>query len=167
MAIILSTEPRMALWMITGLFLSSPSWLQRHRKRGRRKEQRSSGGIKRAVAGVEDPLLPEFIQAVLQLLKRKGKQTVSASFLEQWLSGRQELAAEPEPVQRGRVMFRQSTNQMFILNPTKTFPVSMAGSPRNFSGLVERLSLKVKPNTSYTARRKSRQPLISSSIWRS
>lgn len=41
----------------------------------------------------------------------------------------------------------------------------MSGSPRNFSGLVDRLSLKVKPNTSYTVRRKSRQPLISSSIW--
>ncbi|KAG7270403.1 hypothetical protein CRUP_009124 [Coryphaenoides rupestris] len=28
-----------------------------------------------------------------------------------------------------------------------------SGSPRNFSGLVLRLSLKVKPNTSYTVRR--------------
>lgn len=28
MAIILSTDPKIALWMITGLFLSSPSWLQ-------------------------------------------------------------------------------------------------------------------------------------------
>lgn len=31
-AIILSTDPKMALWTITGLFLSSPSWLHRKKK---------------------------------------------------------------------------------------------------------------------------------------
>lgn len=37
--------------------------------------------------------------------------------------------------------------------------------PMYLSGLVERFSLKVKPNTPYTCLRKSRQPTISSPIY--
>lgn len=39
-------------------------------------------------------------------------------------------------------------------------------SPRNFSGRVERFNLNENPKTLYTVRRKSKQPLISSSILR-
>lgn len=39
-----------------------------------------------------------------------------------------------------------------------------SASPRNFSGRVDRFSLKENPNMLYTVRRKSKQPFISSSI---
>ena len=39
-------------------------------------------------------------------------------------------------------------------------------SPRNFSGRVDRFSLKENPNMLYTVRRKSKQPFISSSIFK-
>ena len=60
----------------------------------------------------------------------------------------------------------QSKSAITVISNRTFSALSQSSSlPMYFSGLVDRKSLKEKPNLLYTNFRKSRQPLISSPIW--